>query len=601
MREFLKWMAASAIGTVIGLIAFVALLGVGTGGLLVYLLATASQDTVPQIDPASLLVLDLATDIRDAVPVSGASVVLEETLSGSDTQAISIYQAVQAIRQAAQDNDISGLYVYGNSAEGFATLRELREAMMAFKEAEKPIIAYDVGWSERDYYLTSLADTVMLDTTGLLEINGFQAETQFLAGALQKYGVGVQVLQAGRYKSAIEPFTREASSPEAREQTQALLTDLWQEFLDTLATARSLSQDTLQQVADTGGILLAEDAQQSGFVDQVGYYDDLLTELQAITGEDASVGEDVPSIDLVSYSKLVKDEQPRQDEIAIVYAEGEIILGRRAGDGLISSESFSRTLRDLRLDDDVKAVVLRINSPGGSASASEVIADAVQRLQAEKPVVVSMGNLAASGGYMIATKADRIFASPNTITGSIGVFGLLLNFQDIANRNGITWDVEKTAKFADANTVTRPQTQEELALKQSLVNELYDRFITLVADSRNLSKAAVNTVAQGRVWSGEDALAAGLVDELGGLEAAIAYAADQAELEAWKVNEYPRPRSLESQILDTLFGEFTSRLLPEEHSLVSELKELQSTFQLLESLDDPQGAYTRIPFTTNIE
>lgn len=600
MREFLKWMAASAIGTIVGLIAFVTLLGIGAGGVLITILATASQDVEPEVESDSLLVLDLATDIRDAVPLSGASIVLEETLSGSSIQQISIYQAIQAIRRAAEDDDIAGLYIYGNSGEGLATLRELRTALNAFKEADKPIVTYEVGLSERDYYITSLADTLILDQTGLIEVNGFRAETQFLAGTFEQYGVGVQILQAGRYKSAVEPFIRSENSPESAEQTQALLDDLWTDFLDTVGAARSLSPNQVQQLADNGGLLLANEAQTSGLIDQVSYYDDVLAELQSITGDEPTVGEDITSIDLVAYSKIADQAQNSSNEIAIVYAEGEILLGE-GGDGLIGSESLSRTLRDLRYDDDVKAVILRINSPGGGASASEIIADAVARLQTEKPVVVSMGNVAASGGYMIAAKGDRIFASPNTITGSIGVFGLLLNFQDIANRNGITWDVEKTARYADMNTVSRPQTDEELALQQAIVDDLYERFVGLVAEARDLTTSAVDDVAQGRVWSGEDALEVGLVDEMGGLEAAIAYAAAQAEIEEWEVQEYPRPQSLESQILATLFGQLGARFGSQDLLLGKELTELQATFRHLQKLDDPHGAYTRLPYTTRIE
>ncbi len=599
MREFLKWMAASTLGTILGLFAVIALMGIGAGGFVVFLLATASQEVEPEVEADSLLVLDLAVDIRDAVPLSGASVVLEETLSGDTTQQISIYQAIQAVRAAATDDDIAGLYIYGNSNEGLATLRELREALMAFKEAGKPIITYEVGLSERDYYLASLADTLILDETGMLEVNGFRAETQFLAGTLEKYGVGVQVLKAGRYKSAVEPFTRTENSPESEEQTQALLTDLWTDFVTTVEAARSLPAAKVQQLANQGGLLMASEAQQSGLIDEASYYDDVLTQLQAITGDDPDVGEDVTSIDLVAYSKVADRNQSQKDEVAIVYAEGEIVSGE-GGDGIIGSESLARTLRDLRFDDDVKAVVLRVNSPGGGASASERIADAVQRLQAEKPVIISMGDVAASGGYMIASQGDHIFAQPNTITGSIGVFGLLLNVQTIANRNGITWDVEKTAPFADMETIARPQNPQELALQQSIVDDLYDRFLTLVAEGRGLSKPAVDNVAQGRVWSGEDALTAGLVDEMGGLEAAIAYAAEQAELDEWSVQEYPRPKSLESQILDTLFSQFTSRFDPGSHPLGQELKDLNTTFQLLQTLDDPHGVYTRLPFTTHI-
>jgi protease-4 len=602
MREFLKWMAASALGTLVGLVTFTALLGIGAGSLLVLLVATASRETEPLLESDSLLVLDLATDIRDGVPPSGASLVLEETLAGTTTQSISIYQALTAIQAAAEDDSIAGLFIYGNSSSGFATLRELRSALETFQGAGKPIYAYEVGWSERDYYLTSIADTLVLDTTGLLEVNGFQAETQFLDGALDQYGVGVQVLQAGRYKSAIEPFIRSDNSPESEAQTSALLTDLWQDFLTTVADSRDVTRDRLQQLANEGGILQAQAAETANLVDRVAYYDDVLTELQTLTGAEAEDGEDIPSIDLVSYSQMAdRPNQDADDVVAIIYAEGEIVLGE-GDDGLIGSDTFSRTLRDLRLDDEVKAVVLRINSPGGSATASEIIADAVERLGAEKPVMVSMGNLAASGGYMMAAPGDRIFASPNTITGSIGVFGLLLNLQDIANRNGITWDVVKTAPFADIGTLSRPPSPEELQLQQAIVNDLYSRFVSLVADGRDLSAAEVEAVAQGRVWSGTAAQTAGLVDEMGGLEQAIAAAANAAELEAWRVEEYPQPRSLEDQIFESLFGAVLGRFrATHAHPLWAELQATQDQLTLFKTLNDPQGTYMRLPFDTDID
>ncbi len=601
MGKFLKWMAASAIGTIIGLLVFVALLGIGAGGLVMVFLATTTSESEPSLDPDSVLVIDLSTTIRDAVPPSGASVVLEETLSGSSNEAISIYQALRAIEHAADDEKIVGIFLYGNSANGLATLGELRQALETFKDAGKPIFAYEVGWAERDYYLTSIADKVILDASGLLEFNGFRSETQFLAGALEKYGIGVQVLRAGRYKSAIEPFVRTSSSPEEQEQTEALLADLWQVFLTAVDSSRDSSPSKLQQIADAGGILLPEEAQAAGLVDQVAYYEDVLAELQDLTGAEASVGEDIPSVDLVSYSTLIRAEGTEaEDIVAIVYAEGEIVFGE-GGEGVIGSDSLSRTLRDLRLDDAVKSVVLRIDSPGGGASASEVIADAVRRLQAEKPVVISMGDLAASGGYMIAAEGSRIYASPNTITGSIGVFGLLLNFETIANRNGITWDVVKTARFADIDTVARPQSPAELALQQTVVDELYDRFITLVAEGRNLPRASVENVAQGRVWSGQAAQTQGLVDELGGLMAAIDHAAEQAELGSWSVEEYPQPLSFEEQIIASLFGEVSSRLQGSSSPLLAEWSALQTSLAHLETLNDPRGAYTRLPFTTEVD
>lgn len=599
MGNFLKWTAASAIGTLVGLTLFVGLLGLGAIGLAAALLATTTQESEPTVEDNSILVLDLATDIRDSLPPGGPGVILGGGSLRRGGRSLSIYQALSAINRAAEDDRIVGLFIYGNTPAGFATLSELRTAIATFQDQGKPVIAYEVGWSERDYYLTSVADTVILDESGLLEFNGFQAETQFWAGALEQYGVGVQVLQAGRFKSAVEPFTRTSSSDEDRTQMESLLGGIWREFLGTVADSREPSSADLQQLADGGGLLRPAQAQGANLVDQVASYDDVLATLQTLTEVDESVGEDLPAIDLVSYSNTVSRSPGRKDGvIAVLYAEGNIVLGE-GGTGVIGSDTLGRNLRELRLDDDVEAVVLRINSPGGSATASEILADAVTRLQAEKPVIISMGNVAASGGYMMAAAGQRIYASPNTITGSIGVFGLLVNFQDVANRNGITWDVVKTAPFADIGTIARPQNPQEMALQQGLVNDLYDRFLDQVATGRDLTRARVESVAQGRVWTGEDAIQADLVDELGGLETAIAAAAEAAELTTWEVAEYPYPRTLGDELWEWFFADFTSRFLARapQHPLLTELRRAEAQWLLLESLNDPQGAYTRLPLT----
>jgi len=600
MRDFLKYATASAIGTIVGLIALMAVLGLSLGSLFAFLLVTASRDSDPQVQDGSILVFDLSTEITDSVPPAGASAVLGETLA-NDVPTLSTYSVLAALERAAEDDRIVGLYLRGNSNEGFATLRELRQALETFRDSGKPIFAYAMGWSERDYYLTANADTLWLNPAGLLEFNGFRAEIQFLAGALDKYGIGVQALQAGRYKSAIEPFVRTDSSPEFRQQTEALLADFWQEFLGAVHESREVAPSQLQQLADAGGLLMAAEAETAGLIDQVAYYDDVLAELRQLTDAEADEDQEFPQIDLGRYSRVATDDSAArfgQNQIAVLYAEGDIVSGE--GDvGLIGAESFSRTLRDLSQDDAIQAVVLRINSPGGGASASEAIAREVNRLRQHKPVIVSMGDVAASGGYMMASEADQIFASPNTITGSIGVFGLVLNFQEIGNNNGITWDILKTARFADIDSLARPQTDEELALQQAIVDTLYDRFITRVADSRELAKEAVDRVAQGRVWSGQDAQAAQLVDEVGGLMAAIKAAAEAAALEDWRVVEYPRPRSLEEEILDTLFGgqlEFRS-----SDPLTQEMKTLYQQLQSLQHLNDPHGIYMRLPFMTEIQ
>ena len=603
MRDFLKFFLASALGTFASLVALIVLLGLGAGSLIVFLLATASVETEPEMEDKSILMFDLSIDILDSVPPSGAGIVLEETLVGASNRAISLREALDSLEQAAADDNIVGLYMHGNTGEGFATLKELREALEKFKQSGKPIIAYEMIWSERDYYLTSVADTLALNASGIIEFNGFSAETQFLAGALQKYGIGVQVLRAGRYKSAVEPFIRTESSPEDREQTQALLTDLWQELLTIAAESRELTPQELQQLADEGGLLMAQDALEAGLVDQVSYFDKVLTELQDLTETEAEEGDAFPQISLSAYSRLVNQRSAsdlKGDTIAIVYADGEIVSGE-GSPGIIGSDTLTKALRKVRLDDSVKAVVLRVNSPGGGASASEVISREVELTSEAKPVVVSMGDFAASGGYMISTRADKIFASPGSITGSIGVFGLLLNLKKVANDNGVTWDVVKTAKFADISTISRPQTTAELKLQQAVVDDLYERFITMVAESRQISRDEVDDIAQGRVWTGIDAKQIGLVDELGGLNAAIAAAAEQAELEQWRIEEYPKPRTLEEQIFENLFGQLISRLPMGIDPLTQEFRKLQAELAVIQLLSDPRGLYTRLPFTTEIE
>ena len=614
MRDFFKIAAASAVGTLVGLFSLLLLMGLGAFGLVGVLLSSGSSEPELAIEDDSVLVFDLATDIVDgAVADSGA--LFEEAFYGG-TRSVSLYNTLQAIKAAADDEKISGIYLKGSPREGLATLKEVRAALSQFKESGKPIWAYNTGFDERDYYMTSVADNLVLAPVGLMEINGFRAETQFLGNALKKYGVGVQVLRVGRYKSAVEPFTRSESSPEDKQQTEALIGDLWKEFLQTVSADRDVTAEQVQQLADDVGLIEPAQALELGLVDSLGFYDDVLLGLRELSGvaneedEEAIVVdlEDFPQTSLAEYAQVAARDRAfggPDDTVAIVYAEGEIVVGSDTVPGAVTSQGLSATLREMRKDEDVKAVVLRVNSPGGSAIASEVIADEVKLLAEEKPLIVSMGDYAASGGYMIAAPGAKILASPTTITGSIGVYGLLMNFQEIANKNGITWDVVKTAKLADMETTARPQTEAELKIQQSYVDSLYERFTGIVAEGRDIPIARVGQVAQGRVWTGEDALAADLVDELGGLEDAIALAAESAELEEdYRVREFPRLPTFEEQLLNSIFGTGVVAInqLPwNKDPLTDELLKLREEFTLLESLNDPHDVYMRLPFTTEID
>jgi protease IV len=462
-----------------------------------------------------------------------------------------------------------------------------------------------VDANEQEFYLTSVANTSILNPMGGMEINGLGSQQLFYADALKKYGVGVQVIRVGSYKSAVEPYTRSNLSPENREQLQVLLNDLWGDFLKTVGKSRNLSVQKLQQIADTQGYLEAEAARTAGLFDRVAYFDSALGELKKLAPE-AETDEDKSfrQIDISTYADVpVKEVKTRSssNKIAVLYAEGTIVNGE-GGVEEIGGDRFAKEIRKLREDSDVKSVVLRINSPGGSATASDVILREIQLLRDSKPVIISMGDVAASGGYWIATGGNRIFAEPSTITGSIGVFGLLFNLQEIANNNGLKWDVVKTARLADINTSSRPKSPQELAIYQRSVNQIYEMFLDKVAKSRNLPKDKVAKIAQGRVWSGEDAKNLGLVDQIGGLEAAIAEAAKQAKLgDDWEINEYPAQRSFETELLERVFGAQQAKNTQAIDPLTKEFLNLKEDLAILQTLNDPKDVYARLSFNWKVD
>jgi protease-4 len=605
MRQFLKQTVASMLGSLAGLILFFSL---GTGGLILLVIAAASRDTGPQVKNRSVLVFDLSLNITDSNPTSSTSEALGEAISGDETTSITLRTVLKALENARQDKRIVALYLDGSRTSagnrtGLATLKEVREALERFRSAGKKIIAYNVDLGKQAYYLSSVADTVILNPMGTVEINGFSSQQLFYTGALEKFGIGVQVIRVGKYKSAVEPFVLKKLSQENRQQTQALLSDLWGEFVTTVGKSRKITPGQLQAIADYQGQFTASEARTRRLVDKVAYLDEVVADLKQLTGsseEDKSFRQ----IRLNTYAKVEdKDFKKRtsKNKIALVYAEGEIVHGQGSGQQ-VGGDRLARQLRQLRQDEDIKAVVLRINSPGGSVTASEEIQREVRLSRDKKPVIVSMGDYAASGGYWIATGANHIFAEPNTITGSIGVFGLQFNVQKLANNNGLTWDVVKTGRYADRATISRPKTPQELAIAQKSVNQIYDQFLNKVAESRKLPKQKVAQIAQGRVWSGQDAKALGLVDEIGGIDDAIEYAAQQAKLgENWELEEYPKLRSLEQRILETLTNEASARTQKVPDPLTAEFLKIQADLAILQSMNDPRGIYARLPFTWRID
>lgn len=590
MNNFFKQITASAIGTLLGLSLFA---GVGIGGLLFLIMVAASLNPTPEVKDKSVLVLDLSSEIADN-PVGGQS------LLGGDRNNISLRTVLEAINQASTDDKVVALYLDSSGVSGgtgLANLREIRQALEKFKTQGKKIVAYDVDWSKSDYYLGSIANEIVVNPMGSVEIDGVSVESAFFAGAMAKYGIGVQVVRAGKYKSAVEPFTVQKLSPENRQQTQNLITNVWGELVNTISSSRSLTPAQIQNLADTQGILSAQAAQEQKLVDKIGYLDQVVSDLKGLTGADPEA-ESFNQISIKSYSNSQAQKvKSSGNKIAVVYAQGDIVDGRGSPQQ-VGGESLAEEIRQLRNDKAVKAIVLRINSPGGSAIASEQILREVRLTKEKKPVIISMGNYAASGGYWIATYGDRIFAEPNTITGSIGVFSLLFNVGELAKQNGITWDTVKTGNLSDNQTISRPKTPQELAIHQKSVDQVYNQFLEKVVESRKLPRPKVEEIAQGRVWTGKEAQGLGLVDELGGLEAAIAYAAKAANLgDDWQVEENKQDRSLPAQIMELVQ---TTQLQQPTDPLTREMQKVQTQLAGIRSLNDPRDIYARLPFNLEI-
>ncbi|MEI8089576.1 MAG: signal peptide peptidase SppA [Opitutaceae bacterium] len=605
----------SMLGALVALVVFSAGAILLFIGLLGAIISMSGDKKSPTIDRGSYLVFDLAANITDSPPQVDFS-----QLTGGHSSTLQLRTLTHAIRAAKSDDRVAGILLKGaltpaGYGSGYAVLKEVRNALTDFKASGKPVRAYLEAVTTKDYYLASVASDIAMDPYGMIVMPGLASEPMFYAGAFEKFGIGVQVTRVGKYKSFIEPYTRKDMSPENREQTLKLLNDLWGSMIDDMARSRSLTPEKIQFVVDAEGIIRPEKAKASKLVDRIAYRDEIISELRTKTGPSSSDKITFKQIEIAAYAKITKDivaaaKKPTTDEskssgtsrgkVAVIYAEGSIVDGDGER-GEIGGVKFARELRSLRQDDAVKAIVLRVNSPGGSASASENIAREVRLARKVKPVIISMGSYAASGGYWIAADGDRIFAEPTTITGSIGVFGLQFDVQKLANNVGLTFDVVKTGKYADAITITRPKTDAELAIFQNMVDWIYGEFIGKVAEARKLKKEDVQDIAQGRVWSGAEAKKLGLVDELGGLDDAIQFAVTKAGLgKNYRLIEYPQKKELAETI-----GELVERFNPDAQAqangVVGQITaRLKHDLATLKSFNDPQGIYARMPLELSL-
>ena len=538
MKDFFKYVLATVIGIVVAGVVIMFL-----GVLTIFGLASSSDKDVV-IEDNSVLMLELNGIISERIPESSPLDFLTQLTPMGEETTLGLDDITSAIKKAKENEDIKGIYLLAGTLEAQpASVEAIRDALADFKESGKFIIAYADTYNQLEYYIASLADKVLLNPKGVLDWHGLAGMNIFYKDLMDKLGIEMQIFKVGTFKSAVEPYMLSEMSDANREQTAAYIGSIWQKFSDEVATSRNLSKDALNQIAEEGAMFkTGEELMAAGLVDSLIYKNDMRVYLNRYMGleEDKKV-----SAYSVSDMRGVKRNTPRDRSgniVAVYYAVGDIDGGVSVlptTDEGINSEKVIKDLRKLKDDDDVKAVVLRVNSPGGSAYGSEQIWYAISQLKEKKPVIVSMGDFAASGGYYISCNADTIVAEPTTLTGSIGIFGMVPNFQAVTKKIGVNIDIEKTNSLADMGSGFRPMTETEKALMQKTVEQGYDLFTTRCAEGRGMTQEQIDAIGQGRVWTGTMALERGLVDILGGLDDAIEIAVEKAGIEQYTLKSYP--------------------------------------------------------------
>lgn len=497
---------------------------------------------------------------------------------------------LKAIEAASIDPNINGIYVRANMfSAGFGTSKEIRDALLRFKESGKFVVAYADSYSQRGYYIASAADKVYMNPMGMLDIHGLAAQTMFVKNTLEKVGIEMTVVKHGKYKSAVEPFMSDKMSEASKEQTSELLSDIWGIYSKEVTSSRGINKEMLNKYANNFlGLEKQQLALNYKLLDQLFYYDEMEDELKALSNRE---DKKLRRILTAKYAKQLHITTETKDKIAVIYAEGAIDGGGEDG---INSKKLVADIRKARKDDKVKAIVLRVNSPGGSAYGSEQIWREVSLAKEGKPFIVSMGDVAASGGYYISCAAHSIIAEPATITGSIGIFAVIPNISELDKKLGLTFDGVQTHKLADFLNSNRPVNADEKRLLQNYIERGYDIFITRCADGRNVSKEAIDKVGQGRVWTGIDAKEIGLVDKLGGINDAIALAAEMAGLEEYKLLELPKAKPFIETLMENLNTQAKSGMMKVRYG------EAYKVYKYAERIKEMQGIQARMPFDIEI-
>jgi protease IV len=583
MRQFFKFMFASMLGMVLALILFFFISIAIIGGMVA---SIGKKEVV--ISNNSVLEIKLDRAIKERGSKDPFAELLTEKKYG-------LNDILKDLEKAKNDERIKGILLnLSRMREGAATMEEIRNALLDFKTSGKFIYAYGDAYMQPTYYLASVADKIFLHPEGDFDFRGLHAELMFVKGTLAKLEIEPQIIRHGKFKSATEPFDHDKMSPENKLQISTLINSVWDNYILNIAESRRLDEKTLKDAANTMRIQEPKDAVELGLVDKLAYFDEVLSEIKKKTGQKET--EKIKFVDLKKYNKAgIASKKPfSKNKIAVIYAVGEIQSGK-GDENTIGSDKISETIRKARMDSSIKAIVLRVNSPGGSALASDVILREMVLAKKEKPVIVSMGDLAASGGYYIACAADTIVAEPNTLTGSIGVFGVLFNTQKMFNNKlGITFDTVKTGRFADLGNATRPLTQGERDIIQKQVERVYETFITHVSKGRNMTKAEVDSIGQGRVWTGSDAKRLGLVDVLGGINTAIEIAAKKAKLDNYRTVALPEQEDVVKKLVEDLSAKMST------NALETNLGESYQYYHHLSSLFRQQGVLARMPFEVEI-
>ena len=604
LKSVLWRLFTTVVSTVVSFFLVLVLIGVLIGSL-------SKKDILPE---KAVLEIDLSNQLTDAPRSGSLEVLIREMADSSGTGRHHLREMVESIRRAGQDSRVVGILLRGSSqpmdyASGFPVLQEMREALIEFRQTGKPVLAYTDEPNLRDLFLHSAASDALINQAGSVMLPGLYSEPMFFANAMDTWGIGVQTVRIGDFKSAVEPFTRTNLSKEAREASEALLLQIWNGVLAEIATGRGLDVKELHDRLAKNPILEAETAVEWGLYNRTTTLGALKKQLAELGAPDAKKGGYVK----ISLSEYIQDGispaglkpvGPSKPSVAVVYAEGPIVDGWGDPDQ-VGSNRLADHLREAADDENVKAIVLRINSPGGSASASEIIQDELIRVkEAGKPVVVSMGTYAASGGYLIAQSADRIFVNPHTVTGSIGIFGLLLNIGEGASKLGITFDEIKTMPHSDLQGIARPKSDEQIALYQKSISDFYDRWISTIGQYRSIDEERIREIARGRVWSGRDAVELKLADEIGDLYDAIRYAANAANLSGeYDLLDFPAMKTQEEIVAEALglpvavapvLKVFNLPLIQPKRMSAVEAK-IRGASKMVRSLNDPLSSYALCP------